>query len=107
MHRRADGGEVAHGIYWVTGFKSFEDLGGSLEGTGLIDGIGELEDTDGGILSLNVHLRATSGEEADGVMEIHCTLPGGEETTEGITLTVGPFHFVQKSGATLFHVLED
>jgi hypothetical protein len=107
VHRHANGTEVAHGIYWVTGFNSFEDLGGSLAGAGVIDGIGDIEDTSGGILSMKVHLRATSGESADGVLEVHCELPGGEMTPEGIRLKVGPFDFKQKSGATLFHVLQD
>jgi hypothetical protein len=107
VHRHADGSEVAHGIYWVTGFNGFEDLGGSLVGAGLIDGIGDIEDTNGGILSMNVRLRASTGQSLDGVLAVHCELPGGEMTPEGIRLKVGPFDFKQKSGATLFHILQD
>jgi hypothetical protein len=105
VHRQANGREVAHGIYWVTGFNSFENLGGSLAGIGLIDAIGDIGDTSGGILSLKVHLRAVSGQSADGVLEVHCDLPGGGPTTEGIRLKVGPLDFVQQSGTTLFHIL--
>jgi hypothetical protein len=107
VHRHGDGSEVAHGIYWVTGFNSWEDLGGSLVGAGLIDGVGDIEDTNGGILSMNVHLRASSGQTMDGVLEVHCALPGGGTTPEGIRLKVGPLDFKQKSGVTLFHILEE
>lgn len=107
VHRHANGTEVAHGVYYVTGFKSFESGGGSLVGTGLIDGIGRLNQTTGGVLSLDVHLVAASGQKADGVLEVHCTLPGGRPGTEGITLSVGPFKFVQDRGVTLFHALAD
>jgi hypothetical protein len=40
-------------------------------------------------------------------LEIHCDLPGGQPDTEGIVLTLGPFNFVQHTGFTLFHVLDD
>lgn len=93
VHRHADGSEVAHGVYVVTGFKSFVNGGGSLVGTGLTDGIDLLNKTTGGLLILNVHLRATSGASADG--EVHCDLPGGKPETEGIRLSVGPLKFVQ------------
>src|SRR5713226_7505675 len=54
VHRHANGSEFLHGVYVVTGFKSFVNGGGSLVGTGLIDGIDELKKTIGGLLSLNV-----------------------------------------------------
>ncbi len=109
VHRHANGTEVAHGVYVVTGFKSFVNGGGSLVGTGLIDGIDELKKTTGGVLSLNVHLQATSGASADGVLEVHCALPGGKPDTEGVRLSIGPLKFVQveEGGFTLFHVLEN
>jgi len=34
-------------------------------------------------------------------------LPGSKPVTEGIRLSVLTFKFVQESGATLFHVLQD
>jgi len=106
VHQHSDGTAVAHGVYWVTGFKSFQNPGGSLAGTGLRDGIGEIGETTAGILSLDVHLAASSGASLDGVLTVDCNLPPGFPTIkEGITLSVGPFHFTQHGGATLFHVL--
>ncbi len=108
VHRHANGSEVAHGVYFVTGFRSFENAGGSLVGTGLIDGIGELDQTMGGDLFLNVRLLPTAGSSLDGVLGIHCDLPGSTRSiTEGVTLSVATFKFVQSSGATLFHVLKN
>jgi hypothetical protein len=44
----------------------------------------------------------------DAVLGVDCHLPGGAlGITEGITLSVPGLNFVQKSGTTLFHVLED
>ncbi len=107
VHKHAKGSEVAHGVYVVTGFKSFVNAGGSLVGTGLTDGIDELKNTTGGVLSLNVRLMPASGGSANGVLEVHCELPGSRPVTEGIRLSVLTFNFVQNSGATLFHILQD
>ncbi len=107
FHKHANGSEEAHGVYTVTGFKSFVNGGGSLVGTGLTDGIDELKKTRGGLLSLNVGLKPASGGSIDAVLEVHCDLPGGKPETEGIQLSVLTFKFVQDSGATLFHVLQD
>src|SRR5713101_4926466 len=107
LHKHANGSEVAHGVYVVSGFKSFVNGGGSLVGTGLIDGIDELKKTIGGLLSLNVRLMPASGSSADAVLEIHCDLPGGKPETEGVRLSVGTLKFVQDTGFTLFHVLDD
>ena len=107
VHKHANGSEVAHGVYVVTGFKSFVNGGGSLVGTGRTDGIDELNNTTGGLLSLSVRLMPASGGSADGVLEVHCDLPGGRPDTEGIRLSVLTFKFAQASGFTLFHVLQD
>jgi len=40
-------------------------------------------------------------------LEVHCSLPGGKPDTEGVRLSVATFKFVQDTGATLFHVLDD
>ncbi len=106
VHRRADGSEVSHGLYAVTGFSSFNNGGGSLAGTGLTDTIGQLSQTTGGVLTLNIRV---AGAPVIGVLEIHCTLPGGRPDTEGIRLVVAQFglDFKQTSGSNLFHVLED
>jgi hypothetical protein len=103
--------ERARGFYRVTGFKSFKKVGGTLVGIPLIDGIGELEDTTGGILTLNVLLAANSGATAEGLLTVECSLPGGSPgIEEGITLSVRAggtdYRFTQHGGATLFHVLQ-
>ena len=107
IHKHANGSEVAHGVYVVTAFNSFANGGGSLVGTGLIDGIDVLSKTTGGLLKLKVHLTATSGLAADGTLEVHCSLPGGKPDEEGIRLSILTFNFVQDGGNTLFHVLDD
>ncbi len=109
VHRHADGSEVAHGVYAVTGFESFQNAGGSLVGTGLTDTIGRLDETTGGILSLGVNLLPEGGSPHAAVLGVHCSLPGSSPVVEGVTLSVPDFgaNFVQSSGGTLFHVLED
>jgi hypothetical protein len=106
LHRHADGSEVAHGVYHVTGFQSFVAAGGTLLGTGRIDGIGTLKETTGGVLILQVALMPAGGGSLAGVLGVNCHLPGSEmPIEEGMTLSVGPFAFKQAGGATLFHVL--
>jgi hypothetical protein len=107
VHSHASGSEVARGVYIVNGFNSFVNGGGSLAGTGLTDGIDEINKTTGGVLSLRVHLMASSGVSANGVLEVDCELPGSKPVTEGVRLSVLTFKFVQQTGNTLFHVLED
>jgi hypothetical protein len=108
IHRHANGSEVAHGVYFVRGFRSFENADGTLVGTGLTDGIGELKETTGGVLSLDVRLLPSSGGSVDGVLGVHCNLPGSTDKSikEGVTLSVASLSFVQDTGATLFHVLD-
>lgn len=106
LHEHSDGTEVAHGVYVVTGFNSFQSPGGSLAGVpGLRDGIGEISETAAGILSVNVLLIPSGGSTHNGVLTVNCNLPPGFPIHEGITLSVGPFNFTQLSGATLFHIL--
>ena len=108
LHRNAAGTEVAHGVYYVTGFKSFTNGGGSLAGFLTTDAIGRLDQTTGGKLFVSVHLIAASGATVNGVLGVHCVLPGGAAAEEGITVTLDntALDFVQAGGATLFHVLE-
>jgi hypothetical protein len=114
VHRHADGSLDAEGIFFVTGFNSFVNNGGSLVGVPVKDGIGTLRQTTGGFLSVNIRAivdapPAIKGAMVDAVLGVHCNLPGGAATiTEGITLSVPEFHlnFVQDGGATLFHILD-
>ena len=107
VHQHSNGTEVAHGVYVVTGFNSFQTPGGSLAGIPVRDGIGEVEDTAAGILSMNVLLISSAGTTVSGVLTVNCDLPPGFPIVEGITLSVGPFKFTQAGGGTLFHVLRE
>ncbi len=108
-----DGTVVASGVYVVTGLRSFQNDGGSLVPTGLVDGIGHIEATTGGILSVNIQGFLDRGGTVSAVLEVHCNLPGTSPAVEeGIVLTVSPapgvtFHFTQNGGFTLFHILAD
>jgi hypothetical protein len=109
VHRHADGTLFAQGVYYVTGFVSWEPLGGSLASTGLIDGVGPADDQSSGEMALRVHLVPNGGGSGfDGVLTIHCHLPGAiRDIEEGFSLDVGSFHFapVTDGGFTLFHIL--
>ncbi len=113
-HRNKHGVLVASGVYFVTKFNSFTKPGGTLVGAGLTDGIGTLDHTTGGELSMTVHgildaPPALIGTTADAVLGIHCNLTGDPTIKEGITLSVPALNitFLQDTGATLFHVLEE
>jgi hypothetical protein len=115
VHRTALGALVAQGVYYVTGFNSFVEPGGSLVGVPLKDGVGRLNQTTGGKLSVNIHgivdaPPALKGAMVDAVLGVDCHLPGGAaDIKEGITLSVPALNinFVHDGGTTLFHVLED
>ncbi len=104
MHMH-NGSLFLQGAYVVTGFNSFETPGGTLVGTGLTDGIGEIEETAAGVMSLNVRLMPSGGGSHDGTLKVDCNLPPGFGIEEGIELSVGPFEFKQNGGATVFHVI--
>ena len=106
VHKHSDGSLVSQGVYVVTGFNGFTNGGGSLAGLGLTDTIGKVDQTTGGLLSLNFRV---AGAPVTGVLEVHCTLPGGLPDTEGVRVIVPQFglDFKQTSGATLFHTLDD
>ena len=106
-HNHANGTEVAHGVYRVIGFRSWKPAGGTLVGLPLQDGIGTLQQTMGGLLSLDVALMPVGGSPLTGVLEVDCDLPGVEfPIEEGVNLSIGPFSFEKAGGFTLFHVLE-
>jgi hypothetical protein len=105
VHRTSGGTEVAHGVYVVTGFVSWYKARGTFPLP--IDGIGHAADASAGQLFLNVHLIPTTGQpEIDGVLGIHCHFGDTPDPIEeGFTLDVGPFHFTQDGGVTVFHIL--
>lgn len=105
VHKHANGSEVAHGVYHVTGFHSFKAAGGSLVGTGLIDGIGWIKQTMGGVLMMQVALMPSTGGSHAGVLGVDCAIPGVRfPIMEGVTLAVGTVMFKQAGGQTLFHL---
>lgn len=109
VHMDSSGNTRASGVFLVTGFRDLDHVSGSLVGVGLQDGVGELGETTGGILTLGVRLIPDSGSPHEGVMTVDCDLPGARFAIhEGITLSVAgtALHFTQDSGTTLFHVLE-
>jgi len=102
VHRHANGTEVAHGVYLVTGFVSWQPAGGALP---IADGIGHVSETSAGILMMTVRLFPSGGSHVDGVLGVDCHLLGATfDIEEGITLAVDGFHFVQNTGVTLFHL---
>jgi hypothetical protein len=114
IHRKSNGKLVAQGVYFVTGFTSFVPAspGGNLVGSGLTDGIGTLEQTAGGVLSVNIHAIVDAppdiaGGTVDAVLGIDCGV-GSTTIKEGNTLSVAALgiNFVQDTGFTLFHVLQ-
>jgi hypothetical protein len=110
LHQHENGAEVevGHGVYVVTHFNSFVNGGGSLVGAGPKDGIDNINKTTGGVLSLRVRLTSSTGIEGNGVLEVHCSLPGSTVPTEGVRLDIFDFKFKEDmTGFTLFHVLDE
>jgi hypothetical protein len=106
VHEHANGTEVAHGIWVVTGFVSWTPAGGFLPSS-LTDGIGEVSQVSAGIVTLHVVLKPSSGGTHSATLSVHCALPGAAfPIEEGITLNVGSFVFDQHGGLTLFHILQ-
>jgi hypothetical protein len=113
VHMHANGSEVAHGFYIVTGYRSFRDGHGQFPVTdGITNGLGRPH---GGILSLNVKLVPLVNDKPQpagaGVLTIYCALAkntlGLKDTQEGFTLKSGPFNFRQEGkGITLFQILK-
>ncbi|HEX9531509.1 MAG TPA: hypothetical protein VGA58_01875 [bacterium] len=106
VHRHANGTEVAHGVWVVTGFVSWTPAGGFLPSF-LTDGIGEVSEASAGIVTIHVELKPSSGGSVPATLSVDCNLPGAAfPIEEGITLNIGTFHFEQHSGLTVFHILE-
>jgi hypothetical protein len=106
IHRHANGTEVAHGVWVVTGFVSWAPAGGFLPP--VTDGVGEASEASAGIVVLHVHLTSSTSVSHFGQLSINCQLPGSSNPLieEGIVLTVETHVFTQDGGATVFHVLE-
>jgi hypothetical protein len=106
VHQHANGTAVAHGVWVVTGFVSWEPAGGFLPSF-LTDGIGEVSEASAGIVTIHVELKPSSGGTVPATLSVNCALPGAAfPIEEGITLNVGTFHFEQHSGLTVFHILQ-
>lgn len=116
LHEKTDGTVVAQGAYYVTDFIKWRRIEeGTLEGAGLVDGIGDIDDATSGILRLRVRLvpeiDGAPGPSVDAVLIIYCRLPGAEVNfAEGVRLRIPKFSFdfVQHedpalAGFTLFH----
>jgi hypothetical protein len=127
--------QLGSGIFYVTGFTSFVNNGGSLAGSVTTDTIGNDRRTTGGVLTLSVKVAGATGGLFDGVLEIHSVLPGGQSDPIGnsvrLLLKTTPLRQFEpiatitlpalvatpdsvvtgtrtwNSGSTLFHVLED
>jgi hypothetical protein len=105
VHTDSDGNEVAHGVYVVTAFVSWQSLAGTFPVP--MDGIGNITQAHAGILVLDVRFFPEGGSPVDGVLTINCHFPDTPaEIEEGIELSVGPFNFTQAGGLTLFHVFK-
>jgi hypothetical protein len=111
VHKHANGSEVAHGVYVVTGFNSFIDGHGTLPAS-LTDGIGHAKQADSGKLSLKVKAHAAGiAASIDATLTVECGLPGDTSgAVEGIKLDVPAlnlhFHQVPEGGVTVFHILQ-
>lgn len=120
IHRDGSGTERARGAYYVTGFISWRPLaGGSLNGLGLTDGIGNgpgaqpnENEPSSGVLKLMIHavpvVDGVPQEGVDGVLIVYCHLPGTiVDVPEGVAVKVPAFdlNFRPTSGVTLFHRL--
>jgi hypothetical protein len=110
VHKDAQGAVVAEAFYVVTGFVSFRRVAGTLVGTGIIDGIGFIDEASSGVLRVRVRIVDAAGTELGrGTLTVHCSLPGAPPGgLEGSQLRVrnGPqFTDIVEGSFTLFHLL--
>jgi hypothetical protein len=105
VHEHADGSEVAHGVYVVTGFVSWQSLAGTFPAP--MDGIGNIRQAHAGVLVLDVRFFPEGGSPVDGVLTINCHFPDTPaDIEEGFELAIGSFNFTPAGGLTLFHVFK-
>jgi hypothetical protein len=105
VHTDSEGNEVAHGVYVVTGFVSWQSLAGTFPPP--MDGIGNIRQAHAGVLVLDVRFFPEGGSPVDGVLTINCHFPDTPaDIEEGFELSVGSFTFTPAGGLTLFHVFK-
>jgi hypothetical protein len=105
VHTDSEGNEVAHGVYVVTGFVSWQSLAGTFPAP--VDGIGNIRQAHAGVLVLDVRFSPEGGSPVDGVLTINCHFPDTPaDIEEGFELSVGSFNFTPAGGVTLFHVFK-
>jgi len=118
VHETQSGTPVADGAFYVTDLIRWRPIeGGSLAGTGLTDGIADIDTASSGILRLAVtfvpQLNGEPGTPIEGILTIFCKLPGTTfDITEGVRVRIpsAGLDFVQHSdpaiaGVTLFHIV--
>ena len=118
VHATEGGKELASGAYYVTNFISWRKIeAGSIEGLGLTDGIGDIDNSTSGVLKLRVafvpEVDGEPGPTIKGRLIIYCWLPGATVNfAEGVRVKIQALdlHFVQHpdphtAGETLFHVI--
>jgi len=94
----------AHGTYTVQGFVQYVEAPGSFAGTGVVDNIGDVEDTHAGLGILSVLY--SDGER--GILLVSCNLNGMPSIYEGATATKGFVNYFAPvlpgdPNATVFH----
>ena len=97
----------AHGTYTVQGFVQYVEAPGSFAGTGVVDNIGDVEDTHAGLGILSVLY--SDGER--GILLVSCNLNGMPSIYEGATATKGFVNYFAPvlpgdPNATMFHFAE-
>jgi hypothetical protein len=105
----ADGTVMGSGTYRVTQLVFFEFGAGTITGPGIIDEIGNLDDTRAGIAVLKVHY----SDGTNGIVVVICNLAGPRDVIEGTTATKGVVDYSNPliptglTSNTLFHILKE
>jgi hypothetical protein len=94
----------ANGTYTVEGFVQYAEAPGSFAGSGIIDNIGDVEDTHAGLGILSIVY--SDGER--GILLVSCNLNGMPSIYEGATATKGFVNYFAPvlpgdPNATVFH----
>jgi hypothetical protein len=115
VHKHADGSEVAHGVYSVTGFVSYRRGFGTAPPVADYIGSKALARPADGILKLNIRVvpevDGKPGPTQNATLSIFCHFEknkiGLKEKDEGVEVKAGQFDFRQEEmkGFTVFHEL--